>query len=275
MNAHDKTMTTLETINASEPALLTHDVLDQVAEAALSAARLLMETGAPATVVHEECARIARALGAEHIDLQSGFGSLDITLTSGMNRITRVVQVGPLGVNYRLCHAIRKTAQRISRNAIAPEEAVEEINGLKLLTGHHHPLVVATAVGIACAAFGRLLGMDWPAFIPVGASATIGQWIRYWAVRRGYNVFAVTCVIAFLTSTLAAIGARLAGSTNLNLAMVASVLLLVPGVPAVDGQDDILEGHPTLGTARVVVVSCILIFIATGVLLARSLVGVR
>jgi len=29
--------------------------------------------------------------------------------------------------------------------------------------------------------------------------------------------------------------------------MIASVLLLVPGVPALNAQNDILEGHPTLG----------------------------
>jgi uncharacterized membrane protein YjjP (DUF1212 family) len=32
--------------------------------------------------------------------------------------------------------------------------------------------------------------------------------------------------------------------------MIAPVLLLVPGVPAFNAQYDILEGRPTLGSAR-------------------------
>jgi uncharacterized membrane protein YjjP (DUF1212 family) len=56
--------------------------------------------------------------------------------------------------------------------------------------------------------------------------------------------------------------------------MIASILLLVPGIPSVNAQNDILEGHPTLGSARAVTVAVILIFAVTGlwfgqVLLAR------
>ncbi len=46
--------------------------------------------------------------------------------------------------------------------------------------------------------------------------------------------------------------------------MIASILLLVPGVPSVNAQNDILEGHPTLGSARAVTVAVILIFVAAG-----------
>ena len=46
--------------------------------------------------------------------------------------------------------------------------------------------------------------------------------------------------------------------------MIASILLLVPGVPSVNALSDILDGHPTLGSARAVTVAVILIFVAAG-----------
>jgi uncharacterized membrane protein YjjP (DUF1212 family) len=52
--------------------------------------------------------------------------------------------------------------------------------------------------------------------------------------------------------------------------MIASILLLVPGVPAVNAQSDILEGHPTLGSARAVTVAMILVFIAAGLWLGKT-----
>jgi uncharacterized membrane protein YjjP (DUF1212 family) len=55
--------------------------------------------------------------------------------------------------------------------------------------------------------------------------------------------------------------------------MVAAVLLLVPGVPAINAQYDILEGQPTLGSARAVWVSVILVFTAVGMWLAQGLLG--
>jgi uncharacterized membrane protein YjjP (DUF1212 family) len=259
----------------TDPALDERERLDQVAEAALCATRLLMEAGVRAKIVHDDCAVIARGLGAEHVDLRLGYASLEITITRGTSRITRMAEVGPLGVNYRLSHAIRKLAQRIWRGGMTPAEALSEITRLNRDTGRHALWVVALAVGIACAAFGRLLGMDWAAFLPVAASGAIGQSVRHCLLRRGANVFVVAACVAFLASSLAELGAQWAGSTTLNVAMIASVLLLVPGVPALDAQYDILDGHPTLGTARAVVVGMILIFIATGVLIARAVLGLQ
>jgi len=43
-----------------------------------------------------------------------------------------------------------------------------------------------------------------------------------------------------------------------------STLLLVPGVPLLNAQNDILDGRPTLGSARAVWVVVILIFITAG-----------
>jgi uncharacterized membrane protein YjjP (DUF1212 family) len=53
--------------------------------------------------------------------------------------------------------------------------------------------------------------------------------------------------------------------------MIGPVLLLVPGVPSFNAQLDILEGRPTLGSARAVWVAVILIFMTVGVWLARGL----
>jgi uncharacterized membrane protein YjjP (DUF1212 family) len=136
-------------------------------------------------------------MGAEHVALRSGYASLDITITRGANRVTRIEEVGPLGVNYRLVHAIRKLAQRIWNGDMTSTQALSKINDLKQDTGRHAPWVVALAVGIACASFGRLLGMDWAAFIPVAASGAIGQFVRHSLLRHGANVFVVARLCLF------------------------------------------------------------------------------
>ena len=261
-------------INSLESVLVERAQLSQIAEAALSVARLLMETGAPAKIVHEECRRVGCGLGAQHVDLRSGYASLDITITKGGIDFTRMMEVGSLGVNYRLAHAVRALVKQIAEGELTSAVAISELTRLEKGTARHPPWVVSVAVGIACAAFGRLLGMDWAAFIPVLACGGIGQWVRQLLLRHHVNAFVVAGFIAFLASGLGALGSRLAGSTTVALAMIASVLLLVPGVPALDAQYDILEGHPTLGTARGVVVSMTVIFMATGVLIAGVLLGV-
>jgi len=61
-----------------------------------------------------------------------------------------------------------------------------------------------------------------------------------------------------------------AGTATLTTAAVASILLLVPGVPAVNAQSDILDGRPTLGSARAMSVVMHLVFIAAGLWIGRA-----
>ena len=142
-------------------------------------------------------------------------------------------------------------------------------------TPRHPAWVVAVAVGIACASFGRLLGIDWLAFGPVLVAGCIGQYVRHQLLHRGVNVFIVAGVIAFLSATLGGIGAMLLRSSSVNLAMMASILLLVPGVPSTNAQTDIMDGYPTMGSARAVWVLMIMIFAAVGVWFAEALLGLR
>src|SRR5208337_4644018 len=61
---------------------------------------LLMESGARAEVVHEDCSIVAHGFGADHVDLRSGYASVDITVSRGDSTITRTMEVGPHGVDH-------------------------------------------------------------------------------------------------------------------------------------------------------------------------------
>lgn len=259
----------------ADPVLLEDPELEQVAVATLLIGRLLMETGARAEVVHEDCSLVAHGFGADHVDLRSGYASIDITVGRGPSTITRTMEVGPHGVDHRLSQAIRDLVRRIRQGIVTPPEALADAARLKRDTPHFVPWLVALAAGIACAAFGRLLGIDWLAFLPVAAAGAVGQAVRRVMLHRGANVFLIAACVAFLSASLAGLAASRAGSSTVNVAMVASVLMLVPGVPAYNAQSDIMEGHPTLGTARAVCVIMLLTFIAIGVLLAQVLLGVQ
>jgi uncharacterized membrane protein YjjP (DUF1212 family) len=128
-------------------------------------------------------------------------------------------------------------------------------------------------VGLACAAFGRLLGVDWLGVGPIFAGAGLGQYLRRLCADRRVNVFIAAAAVAFLASVVAGLSARWLKSQTVDIAMVSAVLLLVPGVPVLNAQNDILEGRPTLGSARAVWVVVLLVFLTVGVWLGRALLG--
>ena len=125
-------------------------------------------------------------------------------------------------------------------------------------------------MGLACAAFARLLGVDWPGTGPVFLASAMAQYVRHALLSRHVNAFLCAVPVSFLGSLLTGLGAHWMGSGTVDPAMVASILLLVPGVPAINAQSDILEGRPTLGTARAMTVLMTLVFSATGLWLGKA-----
>ncbi|KAA5602156.1 threonine/serine exporter family protein [Blastochloris sulfoviridis] len=250
-----------------------HRDLERYANCALSIGRTLMECGTRVKVVHDGAAMVARGLGVEAVGLRSGYASLEITVGHGVNTITRMMPVGRHGVNQRLDLAVRRLAAKAAAGGMTVDQINAELAHLVASTPRHPAWFVALATGIACAAFGRLLGVDWPAVLAILLAGTAGQGVRHVLLARNMNFFVVTAIIAFLAASLGGIGARLNGSATVDMAMMASILLLVPGVPATNAQADIMDGFPTVGSARVVWVVMVMVFATTGMALAQTLLG--
>lgn len=258
-----------------DPVRLKHRELEKIAMTALRMARVLTECGARVAVAQQGARLVVLGLGVETVGIRTGYASQEITVRSGVNTITRMMGMGPHGVNHQLDHAMRALAVRVSKGGMSLEYVEREMDRLANETPRHPLWLVAVAVGLACAAFGRLLGIDWLAFGPVLIGGGIGQALRMLLFRRGVNAFVVAAVIAFVTSAIAGFGAHLLGSGTINLAMMASILLLVPGVPVTNAQTDVMDGYPSMGSARAVSVLMVMIFATTGVLLAEWLLGLH
>ena len=105
------------------------------------------------------------------------------------------------------------------------------------------------------------------------------RWRWGWPARQALqrtdiNFYVGAAIVGALTASLGGLGAQLAGSATVELAMVASTLLLVPGVAATNAQADIMDGYPTMGSARAVSLIMTMAFVTIGLWLAQFLVGV-
>jgi uncharacterized membrane protein YjjP (DUF1212 family) len=258
-----------------DPIVVRHRELEKFANVALRVGRAMMECGASVSVVHAGMRMVVHGFGIDDVSMRSGYASIEMSLHANGNTITRMLQVGRLGVNHRLDQAVRQLASRAAQGKMSADDVDGELARLVRDTPRHPPIVVAVAVGIACSSFGRLLGIDWMAFWSVLVAGTVGQYVRHHLMHRGVNVFIVAGVIAFLAATLGGIGSLMLGSGTVNLSMMASILLLVPGVPSTNAQTDIMDGYPTMGSARAVWVFMIMIFAAVGVWFAEALLGLR
>ena len=238
--------------------------LEPLAMVVLEAGRMMLAIEAGAGTIEAIVRMVAGGLGAERVDLRVGYASLSVTIGIGGAGITRMRNATHRGVNKRLEQEVWRLARCVSRGELTLEQTRDALSRLEREVPRHSRWVTAAAVGLACAAFGRLLGVDWPGTGSVVLASAAAQLLRGELSARRINSYICATPVATVSCLLAGLGARWAGSTTVTGAMVAATLLLVPGVPAVTAQADILDGHPTLGSARVVTVATTLIFMAAG-----------
>ena len=136
------------------------------------------------------------------------------------------------------------------------------VDRIAALPHHYSPGVVMTATGTACAAFCRLFGGDWAAVLVTAVAAALAAWVRMQLNRRQANYFLVALLTA-LTASLAAATARWFSAVPQS-ALMAAVLLLVPGVPLLNASADILRGHVSAGLTRAVTSLVVFLGIAIG-----------
>lgn len=246
--------------------------LERVARLGLSAGRLLLETGASGRIVHEAIQDIAYALSCDSAEVMCQHAAVLVMIRRGPDSCMQMTKVGEHSVNLRRAQAVRQVVREVVAKKLDCHYAQVEIDQVPYATAAYPTWFVCLSTGVACAAFGRLLGADWASFLPTVIGSTYGQWIRMLMASSRHNIFVTAGVVSFAAAVIAGIGARVAGSANLAIATVAAVLLLVPGVAVLNAQADILESKPNLAIARALRVLYLLVFMALGLALAQTFV---
>jgi uncharacterized membrane protein YjjP (DUF1212 family) len=246
--------------------------LDEIAGLALTTGRMLLEWGGNARVVHEAIAHVATGLGCDSAQVFCQHAAIIVVLARGGESLTRMGKVGEHGVNLRGTQRLQEIIHRIARGELSYDEARAQVEKVPSTTTRYPVWFVCLATGLACSAFGRLFKSDWVAFLPTLVGASLGQYLRHTLLHHRRNIFLTAGAVSFLSAMVAGFGARALGGNDLPLAMVASVLLLIPGIPVLNAQIDIIEGKPNLAAARGLRITFLLLFMAVGLALAQVFV---
>lgn len=247
--------------------------LEGIARLCLTTGHLLLESGANARTVSTSIDTLARGLGCTSVETYCQHSAIIVMLQRNAESFTHMGKVGEHGVNLRSGEVVLKVVDKIAHGTISYAEAEHEI---KAATDriHKYPVwLVCLATGVACGAFGRLLGLDWLSFLPVCIGAGLGQWLRLTMFRYTMNFYLVVTAVSFIAALIAGGGGRWLGGTNLELATIAATLLLIPGPAMLNSQIDALDGKPNLAVARAFRVIQIVLFLTLGLVAAQRIIG--
>jgi len=245
--------------------------LSDIARLSLMVGRSMLEWGANARSVHDAISNVSLGLGCDSSEAFCQHAAIIVMLRRGGEGCSQMEKVGEHGVNLRRMQMLQEIVFRVRQGRLSYSQALVEIEEIPKYARSYPLWFVCVATGLACGAFGRLLDSDWKSLLPIMLGAAAGQWMRHALVQRSYNIFLIAGVVSFSSSSLTVIGAKIAGSSTIQLAMVSAVLLLIPGVPVLNAQIDVIEGKPNLAAARALRITFLLLFMALGLSLTRRI----
>lgn len=142
---------------------------------------------------------------------------------------------------------------------------------------HKVGFIVTILAAIATGAFCKLLGGDVLAFIIVTLSTIVSFSMRLYLLRLNVDIRLMMMSVSFIASTLTwFLGTYLIPTHELEIAISASVLFLIPGVHIINSVTDVLDGHVIVGIARTInasiLVACIALGLYFSIMLTRGII---
>lgn len=257
---------------ATQP--LDREALADIVDLALRAGQLLMQNGAESRRVEETVRLLGTGLGCDWGDVLVSHNALVVSHSSKGEFRTKIRRISRGGVNMTVVTAVSHLVHRVEEGKYDRFRVRSELKRISALPRHYNRWETAVMVGLACAAFSRLFGGDWVIFGITWAAAAGATLARQELAQRQFNTYLVVMVTAFAAGLFVGLANLIQLSRHLEIALAASVLMLVPGVPFINAVEDLIKGHTVVGLAQAVTGVLIILSIALGLILAMQVTGI-
>lgn len=254
---------------------LTFEDLREVLELSLFAGQLMLENGANTFRVEETVQRLGAALGAERMDVYVTPTGLIATATCGSEHRSRVVRSYHSGIDLNRTASVLEVTDAASAGELdraGVRAALEAIATQPRL--YRLPLTVLW-VAMACACFALLFGGGVPETTATAIAAGAAHLLRAALGKLQLGRIIATFLVAILASFLGLELAVLLQAKTPEVALLAPVLLLVPGVLMVSSVADLFRGDLVSGTARAMSAFMVTVTIGAGIWMTTLLGGTR
>jgi uncharacterized membrane protein YjjP (DUF1212 family) len=199
-----------------------------------------------------------------------------LTLVAGEQFRTKVgYRVPAMNVNMATIAEVSNLVGKVENGQRGIAEIQAELENVESRPPLYGRWVVVIALGLTAASLARLFGGDWPTFGIAWLAGSAGMWLRQELGRRGFNLFFIPFAAALASGVMGGAAVLLGVSGTPALCLVAPGMIIVPGVPLVNGVRDMFKNHMTQGLARLGLGFLITMAIAFGLFVATILTGAK
>jgi len=247
--------------------------IEEVAHLTLLLGRKLLESGADTAQVQSSMVRFAAAFSCE-AHLMVSYEAILLTLVSGQQFRTKIgSRVPAMNVNMAVVADVSSLLAEVEAQRASVTEVREKLERIEHQAPVYQRWIVIVAIGLTAGSLARLFGGDWPAFWISWLAGSIGMWFRQLLGRRGFNLFLVPFAGALVSGIIGGIAIHLGFTGTPSLCLAAPGMIIVPGVPLVNGVLDTIKNHITVGLARLGLGTIVTLAIAFGLFVATVVTG--
>ena len=233
----------------------------------LELGRTLFEFGASVQRVSDSVRFCALTFGDQDVHVLVGYESIEVSRRDGDRTHIRMHAFRePVRVNATVLQGVSRLLSSLRAGCDGPDVVSSRLQALRNLPPVFPAWVTVIAVGAACAAFAWLNNADILSLWVVLVAASAGFAAKFYALPRVGNLYLTVLISALVASVIALLLLPFSGTATAEIALISSLLFLVPGIILINGGLDIVRDHTGCGIARLTSVLAQLLVI-TGVLL--------
>lgn len=217
----------------------------------LELAILLYEAGASVQRVSDSVRWLAHLLGDERIHLFVGYEAIELSVHHEDHTENRLyVLREPSRVNISVLHKVSRLLHHIPSYQGNISAIRAELVHIREEPQVYPVPVIIILTGVACSAFGWINHADIPALWVIWISAICALAIRYRFGKDLNNLYVSTMMTALSGGLCAAFLMPLSHTNTPEIALISSVLFLIPGALLINGGLDIIRDHTSCGISR-------------------------
>ena len=243
-----------------------------VAHAALRLGRLMLMNGADTGFVQDAVTAFVERHGYTPHLMVAAEGLL-LTLENEAGFRTRL---GPSIAGMAVNMGKLAELDRIRHGRFTDVAAIDaRLDAVEHGASRYPPWLVALGMGLTAASLARLFGGPWPVVAVAGLVGVVTQVLRWRLGAAHANPVAGAAIAAFGGGLAGALAMLAFPAHAPTLCLVVAGMILVPGVPLLNGVRDTLGNHVGTGLARLTLGTVTVLAIALGLFLAAGIVGDR
>lgn len=237
--------------------------LNKLLKVSTFAGRILLENGAETYRVEETIIRICLAFGAQNADSFVIPTGIIVTITHNEEVSTLVKRITSRGIDLNKIDRIND----LSRNIESSSMSIDDFNKALHIIDKSNKYTICTTLiwsSIIAGSFALLFGgniLDFFAAFLIGAVIKITV---LFCQRLNINSFFINCLCGAITTLLAIILIKMNLGKNLDMIIIGSIMLLVPGLTITNAIRDTIAGDFLSGIIKAAEAFLIAVSIASG-----------